>query len=507
MHRLAVLSNRLPVALTRGPDSRFTAAHSPGGLVNALEPVLRRKGGRWIGWPGVASEECGAEGVRAVLAEVEDGMRLVPVSLTRGEIERYYGGFSNSALWPAFHGLGERCRIDEPCWRAYQEVNRRFARRLIAELDDSETAWVHDYQLLLVGEEVRRERPAACLGFFLHIPFPRVDELAPLPGSREIISALLAHDLVGFQTRRDLGRFTEAVTELCRLEVLEVADGRVKIALPDGRTVVAGHFPIGIDAVAWSRRAGSLEVEERMARLRREIGPQAIMLGVDRLDYTKGLLERLAAFERMLERHPESQGRVTLVEVVVPSRETVADYAVLKAELERQVGRVCGRFATPGWVPVRHLYRSLDAGELAALYRMADVALVTPLRDGMNLVAKEFCASQVDGCGALVLGQEAGAAEQLGPTGALLVDPHQIDRTAGVMHRALVMELGERRRRMEAMRRTVAEMDVFRWADGFLAELDQARVRRPARRGAARAAASGAAASPSAPMSRRSAMG
>ncbi len=502
MHRLAVLSNRLPVALTRGPDSRLRAAHSPGGLVNALEPVLRQKGGRWIGWPGVASEECDAESVRELLAAVERDVRLVPVSLSRGEIERYYGGFANSALWPAFHGLTDRCRVDDNCWRTYQEVNRRFARRLVAELDDSETAWVHDYQLLLVGEEVRRERPGACLGFFLHIPFPRLDELMALPGSGDLVSALLAHDLIGFQTRRDLGRFAAVVSELLRLEPLEVADGHIKIAV-DGRTVVAGHFPIGIDAAPWSRRAGSLAGEDRMAQLRRDIGPQAILLGVDRLDYTKGLLERLAAFERMLERHPEAHGQVTLLQVVVPSREAVADYAALKEELERQVGRVCGRFATPGWTPVRHLYRSLEADELAALYRLADVALVTPLCDGMNLVAKEYCASQVDGRGALVLGEAAGAAEQLGPAGAILVAPRDIDATASAIHRALTMEVGERRRRMEAMRRAVAEEDVFRWADGFLAELEEARARRPGRRAAARAT-SGAAAG--APMSRRSAI-
>jgi trehalose 6-phosphate synthase/phosphatase len=502
MHRLAVMSNRLPVALTRESDARLRAAHSPGGLVNALEPVLRRKGGRWIGWPGVASEDCDAESVHDVLAEVEDGVRLVPVSLSRAEIERYYAGFSNSTLWPGFHGLFEHCRVDDAGWRAYQEVNRRFARRLIAELDDSETAWVHDYQLLLVGQEVRRERPGACLGFFLHIPFPQLAELTSLPGAREILSGLLAHDLIGFQTRRDLGHFAEAVTGLLGLEARAVADGRIRIAF-GGRAVIAGHFPIGIDAAAWSRRAASIEVEERTARLRRTIGPQAILLGVDRLDYTKGLLERLAAFERMLERHPESQGQVTLVQVVVPSREAVSDYASLKAELERQVGRVCGRFGTPGWVPVRHLYRSLDPIELAAMYRLADVALVTPLRDGMNLVAKEYCASQVDGAGVLVLGEEAGAAEQLGPAGAVLVAPRDVPATADAIHGALTMEVGERRRRMEAMRRAVAHDDVFRWADGYLAELEEARARRPVRRAGARVAAGAA---PSTSMSRRSAI-
>ena len=502
MSGLAVLSNRLPVALNRDSDSRFSAAHSPGGLVNALEPVLRRKGGRWIGWPGVASEECDGDAVRAVLAGVEGGVPLVPVSLSRREIEHYYGGFSNAGLWPIFHGLVERCRVDESSWRVYQEVNRRFARRLVGELDEGEAAWIHDFQLLLVGQEVRRQRPGTCLGFFLHIPFPRSDLLAALPDARAILTGLLAHDLIGFQTRRDLGRFAEAVTSLLRLEARPLAEGRIRITA-GGRAVVAGHFPIGIDSAAWMRRAASAEVEARMERLRRDIGPQAILLGVDRLDYTKGLLERLAAYERMLEQHPEAQGQVTLVQVVVPSREAVADYAALKIELERQVGRVCGRFATPGWVPVRHLYRSLEADELAALYRMADVALVTPLCDGMNLVAKEYCAAQADGVGALVLGEQAGAAEQLGPAGAILVAPRQVDATAEAIHRALTMPVGERRRRMEAMRTSVAEADVFRWADGFLAELDQVRTRRPARR-SVRAPACGVVAD--APMSRRQAM-
>ncbi len=505
MHRLAVLSNRLPVALTRGADSRLRASHSPGGLVNALEPVLRRKGGRWIGWPGVASEQCDGDAVRALLAEVEDGVRLVPVALSASEIDHYYGSFSNSALWPAFHGLVDRCRVDGRAWEVYQEVNRRFARRLIAEISDGDTAWVHDYQLLLVGQEVRRERPGACLGFFLHIPFPRPDQLPALPGSGDLLLALLAHDLIGFQTRRDLGNFTEAVSGLLRLDVRPLGEGRFRIAAPGDRPVVAGHFPIGIDAAAWTRRASSIEVDERLHELRRAIGPQQVMLGVDSLDYTKGLLERLAAYERMLERHPETRGEVTLIQVVVPSREAVSDYAALKQELEQQVGRVCGRFATAGWVPVRHLYRSLGATELAALYRMADVALVTPLCDGMNLVAKEYCAAQVDGLGALVLGEGAGAAEQLGPAGALVVAPREVDATADAMHRALTMDTGERRCRMEAMRRAVADADVFGWADAFLAELDEVRSRRPARR-STRVAAPATASAAGAALSRRTAI-
>jgi alpha,alpha-trehalose-phosphate synthase [UDP-forming] len=477
MKNLAIISNRLPVALARDAGSRLTATPSPGGLVHALEPVLRRLGGRWIGWPGLPEEACDRAEVEALLDQVESGIQLVPVSLGQGEVDTYYGGFSNAVLWPLFHGLGERCRFDSSWWRSYCAVNQRFARRLID--DGADVAWVQDYQLLMVGDLVRRERPDACLGFFLHIPFPTPEQLRQLPWWREILLALLAYDLIGFQTRRDLGNFTDCLTRLAGIDHSGVGPVRVRLA---GRTAVAAHFPIGIDAAAWTRRAGSPEVDRRIAELRASNGSQSILLGVDRLDYTKGLLERLEAYERMLVEHPELRGKVMLWQVVVPSREAVPDYAALREELDRAVGRVSGRYSTTGWAPVRYLYRSLSPAELAALYRMADVALVTPLCDGMNLVAKEYCAAQIDGTGVLVLGEGAGAAEELGPNGALLVAPRDIEQLAATFHRALTMEPSQRRTRMESLRRVVTTADVFRWAEGFLGQLeDRTRAPRPAR--------------------------
>ena len=486
MSRLAVVSNRLPVALRRDGRSRWSATRSPGGLVQALEPVLRRHGGRWIGWPGVAAEDCDPATAEAVLGEVTGDFGLDSIALGRRDLELYYAGFSNSVLWPLFHGLTDRCRFEPAFFAAYQETARRFARRLLdapAGAAD-EVAWVHDYQLLPVGQLVRRERPGARLGFFLHIPFPGPDELRLMPWWREVLDALLAYDLVGFQARRDLRHFARCAIELCGAE--PIIDGDMLRLRVGDRTITAGAFPIGIDAAAWARRASSREVERHMAELRRQIGPQAVLLGVDRLDYTKGLLERLAAYERLLEQHPDMRGQVVLVQVVVPSREAVPDYARLKTELDARVGQLTGRFGTPGWSPVRYVYSSVSPTELAALYRMADVALVTPVRDGMNLVAKEYCAAQVDQFGALVLGAEAGAAEQLGPAGAVLVSPADVEATARSIYRALTMDVRERRGRMERMRRVVAEADVYRWADSFLAALERTGERPARRRGFAR---------------------
>ena len=490
MSRLAVVSNRLPVALRQDGQSRWSAARSPGGLVQALEPVLRRHGGRWIGWPGVAAEECDPATAEAALAGAAGDFGLEPISLGSRELELYYAGFSNSVLWPLFHGLTDRCRFEPAYFAAYEQTAARFARRLLdgAAGRTDEVAWVHDYQLLPVGRLVRRERPDARLGFFLHIPFPSPDELRLLPWWREVMEALLAYDLVGFQARRDLRNFARCAVELAGAEPFtELAMRGDMLRLRAGeRTITAGAFPIGIDAAAWARHASSREVERHMAELRRQIGPQAVLLGVDRLDYTKGLLERLAAYERLLEQHPDMRGQVVLVQVVVPSREAVADYARLKTELDARVGQLAGRFGTPGWSPVRYVYSSVPPVELAALYRMADVALVTPVRDGMNLVAKEYCAAQVDQFGALVLGAEAGAAEQLGPAGAVLVSPADVEATAGAIYRALTMDVRERRARMERMRRVVAEADVYRWADSFLAALARTGERTARRRGLAR---------------------
>ncbi|HLU67523.1 MAG TPA: trehalose-6-phosphate synthase [Kofleriaceae bacterium] len=480
MSRLTVVSNRLPVALQRDAQSRWTAARSPGGLVSALDPVLRRKGGRWIGWAGVAAEECDEATASAVLAELAGDFDLEPVPLARRDVELYYHGFSNSVVWPLFHGLVDRCRFDARTFTAYGEANQRFARRLASGMDDGEVAWVHDYQLMQVGPMVRRERPGACLGFFLHIPFPAPDELRRLPWWREVMDALLSYDLVGLQTARDLRAFGACVAELVGVEP-EREGALLRVPL-GSRTVTAAAFPIGIDAAGWSQLAGSPEVERRMSDLRRQIGPQAVLLGVDRLDYTKGLIERVAAYERLLEEHPELRGQVVLVQVVVPSREAVPDYAALRAELDRRIGRVSGRLGTPGWTPIRYVYGGVPAPELAALYRMADVALVTPVCDGMNLVAKEYCAAQVDEVGALVLGERAGAAEQLGPAGAVLVPPGEVGRTAAAIHQALTMDVRGRRARMAAMRRVVADATVFRWADDFLAELERTRAARQARR-------------------------
>lgn len=498
MRNITVVSNRLPVSLRRDGSSRWCAAPSAGGLVNALEPVLSRQGGRWIGWPGVAADDCAPEVAREVLGQLDVGYELEPVPLGRDEIEGHYAGFANSVLWPLFHGLCRHCRFEPRFWEAHRRVNQRFARHVVGGMGPRDTVWIHDYHLISLGEMVRKERPQACLGFFLHIPFPRVDELGALPWRREIMEALLAYDVIGLQTARDLARFRRAVARMRGAEAVEERDGVLAIEVHGRdrlgrgrsapRTVHAAAFPIGVDAGAWDRRARGQEATRRIAELRQRMGGCALMLGVDRLDYTKGVLERLSGYERLLELRPELRERVVLLQLVVPSREQVADYAELKGEIDRAVGRLAGRFAAPGWQPVCYLYGSVPAGELAAFYRMADVALVTPVCDGMNLVAKEYCAAQVDEIGALVLGRGAGAAEQLGDAGAFLVEPTDRDAMAEAMYGALTMDVRQRRTRMAAMRREVAEADVFDWADRYLAALEAA--------GAARGEADGRRADP-----------
>ena len=479
MRNITVVSNRLPVSLRKGSDSRWCAAPSAGGLVNALEPVLSRRGGRWIGWPGVAAEDCAPAEAREVLGRVDAGYDLESVPLGRDEVAEHYAGFSNSVLWPLFHGLSRHCRFEPRFWRSHRRVNQRFARHVLDGMGARDTVWIHDYHLISLGQMLRSERPEACLGFFLHIPFPCTAELDRLPWRRQIMEALLSYDVIGLQTARDLACFRRAVARMKGAEAVAERDGGLEIEVPGlaggrRRVVRAAAFPIGVDASGWDRRARAREVAPRIAELRRRLGGSALMLGVDRLDYTKGVLERLAGYERLLEQRPDLRERVVLLQLVVPSREQVADYAELKGEIDRAVGRLAGRFAAPGWQPVCYLYGSVPGEELAAFYRMADVALVTPLRDGMNLVAKEYCAAQVDEIGVLVLGRGAGAAEQLGDAGALLVDPEDRDGLAEAMHQALTMDVSERRARMMAMRRTVAGADVFDWAERYLAALEAA---------------------------------
>ncbi len=467
---VVVVSNRLPVALGRAPNGRLDVARGQGGLVSALEPFVTASGGRWIGWPGVAEEDVGRSSVEGALA---DYPRLRPVSLSRREIEDYYERFANSVLWPLFHGLTGRCEFSAGGFEAYRRVNRRFADTVYDSLSgEGEVVWIHDYHLINVAARLRERRSHARLGFFLHTPFPTLDDFVKLPWRGELLRGLLAHDVIGFQAQRDLRRFLSCVTALAReVAVHEGGAGEASLEF-GGRTASAGVYPIGIDPAPLARPAGEGGAARAAERIRAAAGHRTLYLGVDRLDYTKGLLERLRAYELALERHPELVENVVYVQVAVPSRENVPAYAALKRELERRVGQISGRFATPTWDPLRYLYTSVSPDELLALYREADVALVTPLCDGMNLVAKEYCAAKVGEDGVLVLSEMAGAANQL-QAGALLVNPYDEVGMANALSRARSMPRGERASRMRRLRDAVFAEDVHWWGEAFLSSLLQ----------------------------------
>jgi trehalose 6-phosphate synthase/phosphatase len=443
---LVIASNRLPFSFRKGRHG-IERRRSSGGLVSALDPVLRKRGGAWVGWPG------GPVPREAAIGEPSDPYRIVPVPLGPREEKRYYHGLSNGALWPLFHSLPGRATFDPRDWTAYEAVNERFAEALLGEARAGELLWVHDYHLMLVPERVRERRPKLPILFFLHVPFPSYDIFTLVPHHEELLRGVLGSRVIGLHIPGYVKNFLDCA-ERCLGAAVDRERGLLEF---EGRTVRVGAFPIGIDWADFEAKALQAPSCDR---------PERLIIGADRLDYTKGIPQRIEAMERLLERHPEYREKVTLLQVAVPSRTQVPEYRALKCEIDEVVGRVNGRFATSEWSPIHYLYRSLDHAKLAGLYREADVALVTPLRDGMNLVAKEFVACQVADPGVLVLSRLAGAAD--GMPEALLVNPYDIEGTAQALHRALSMPRAERARRMEALRRRDAEHDVHAWVDSLL---------------------------------------
>jgi trehalose 6-phosphate synthase/phosphatase len=457
---ITVASNRLPFSYHRTAQG-LERKPSSGGLVSALDPVLRKQGGTWVGWPGIVTKEGDAP------LEADDyGYAIAPVRLSESEVARYYHGFSNRTLWPLFHSMTERAQFDGADYASYETVNDRFADEILRVADDDALVWVHDYQLMLAPRRIRERRGDLRLAFFLHIPFPPFDIFRLLPWDRELLRSLLACDLIGFHVRGYAQNFMDCVERTLGARV-----HRREMFVEYGtRTTRIGEFPIGIEFESFESLA-------KEAKARETRGREKIVLGVDRLDYTKGIPERIRAFERLLELHPEHREQVVLLQLAVPSRSQVSEYKELKREIDELVGNVNGRFATDSWSPIRYLYRSVTQERLAAIYRDADVALVTPLRDGMNLVAKEFVACQVADPGVLVLSRLAGAADTMRE--ALLVNPYDVDGTAESIHRALSMDETERASRISGLRRRERRKNLDVWTQSFLEEAmaDRASVR------------------------------
>jgi len=456
MSRLIVVSNRLPVTVSVA-QGKAVVTPSMGGLATGLKGPFERSQGLWIGWPGDLSglaedEQAGA------LRELEK-LRTVPVLLTAEEVRSYYEDFSNGVLWPLFHYLLDRVPLDSTGWDAYMRVNARFADAVAAKYEPGDTIWVQDYQLLLLPQLLRERLPQARIGFFLHIPFPASEVFRMLPWRAEVLRGLLGADLVGFHTPSYARNFASAVM---RILGHEPTFDEVTV---EGRRVRFRAFPMGIDAAAFTGPGEPLE--DNFTSRPGEI----LLLGVDRLDYTKGIRRRLKAVERVLERRPDLRGKLRMVQVAVPSRENVGAYGDFRARVEQTVGAINGRFSTLGNVVIHYLYRGLPQAQLLSLYRAAAVMLVTPLRDGMNLVAKEFTAARTDGDGVLVLSEFAGAAEEMPE--ALLVNPFDIDGMADAIEQALAMPEAERRARMTQLNARVTHFDVHHWADGFLNALGE----------------------------------
>ncbi len=456
--RLLLVSNRLPVTV-RLERGELTVARSSGGLATALRRPHEDAGGPWVGWPGDVSrmnEEQRAE-LDARLAK----LHCVPVYLSPTELRQYYDGFSNTVLWPLFHYLLDRIPPHSQEWEAYRAVNERFADAVALTWQPGDLVWVHDYQLCLVPRMIRARIPNATIGFFLHIPFPASEILRILPWREQVLQGMLGADLIGFHTFTYRSHFASSTLGI--LGIPAPQDDRIDV---DGREVRLGVFPIGVDAQTFGALAADPDVLAEVESIRKDAHGQKILLGIDRLDYTKGIARRFLAFERLLEREPQWRGKVRLVQVAVPSRDKVPSYQAFRRQINELVGRINGAFSTVDWVPIHYVYRSLTEREVVALYRAADVMLVTPLRDGMNLVAKEFVTSRPDEDGVLVLSEFAGAAVEMGE--ALQVNPYDIDTMTHAFGEALTMPEDERRLRMRSLRERIAARDVHHWVKSFV---------------------------------------
>ncbi len=454
---VVAVANRLPVQRGNGGWQL-----SPGGLVTALRPVMTGRSGAWVGWDG------GTKGIPVTLPDFSAQLR--PVSLSASQVCNYYHGFANATLWPLLHDAVEKPRFERSWWDAYRQVNAAFADAALAELGESPgaLAWVHDYHLMLVPQLIRQRRPGQPVGFFLHVPWPSPDIYARLPWRREILLGLLGADVVSFHTELYRRNFLRACERL--LADTGVAVRKTTVALPDGRRVSTMAAPISIDAAEFSRRATERATDRDIDELDRQFKGRTLLLGVDRLDYTKGIVERLLAFEMLLERCGPMRNSTAFLQVAVPSRDDVREYRNLRADVERHVGRINGRFTEPGQdVPVHYLYRGLAQQQLAAYYAIADVMVVTPLIDGMNLVAKEYVTVQQarHGSGKLVLSEFTGAAVELRE--AIMCNPFDIEGLSQCIERAIRLPPDAGRAAIAAMARRVRNHDVHRWVDEQLA--------------------------------------
>jgi len=465
MNRLFIVSNRLPVTVHKR-ENDLHLVPSVGGLATGLGSIYREKDAIWVGWPGISGKHLTSKN-RQRIKELLSERHCLPVFLSDYEFEKYYNDFCNRALWPLFHYFSHYAEYDPAAWKIYVKVNKKFCDAVCAIADAGDVIWVHDYQLMLLPWMLREKLPDATIGFFLHIPFPQYEVFRLLPWRKEVLSGLLGADLIGFHTYEYVTYFFNSVRRILGYEQemtrIKAGDRRVKV----------DTFPMGIDYSHFSSAVHDPHVEKEITRIRQFINTEKIILSIDRLDYTKGVPLRLKAFDMLLEEHPEFKEHVTFVLVAVPSRTSIDQYTRLKHDIDQLVGRINGRYGTMCWTPVRYLYKSLPFHRLIALYWLANVALVTPLRDGMNLMAKEYLATKGRQTGMLVLSEFAGAARELGE--AILVNPNNLREFSSAIYQGLTMTQEEEKKRTAAMQGRLVRYDLRRWTNDFLDVLDATR--------------------------------
>lgn len=460
MPKTIIVSNRLPIKLKKEAND-LVSQPSEGGLATGLGSIYKEGNNVWLGWPGIAVDD--EKDQQDTITELAKN-NMVPVFLTEEEIEEYYEGFSNETLWPNFHYFNQYAEYEDRYWDAYQKVNQKFADKIAEIAEPNDTIWIHDYQLLLLPELVRRAFNDISIGFFLHIPFPSYESFRLLPWRRELLMGMLGADLVGFHTYDDMRHFLSSVN---RLAGIGNSHGQINIG---NRKVLAEALPMGIDYNKYAEAAAAPETLEREVRYRTSLGDQKLILSIDRLDYSKGIPQRLKAFELFLDTYPQYLEKVSIFMVVVPSRDQVGKYKELKEDIDLLVGRINGKYSRLTWTPVHYFYRSFPINALSAFYRMAHVALVTPMRDGMNLVCKEFIASKLNKKGVLVLSEMAGSSKEL--SDAILINPNNLSQMSEAIYEALEMPEAEQIQRMEVMQASLKRYNIHQWVQVFMQRLE-----------------------------------
>lgn len=463
MGRLLVIANRLPFNTTR-KSGKIHFRPSPGGLAAGLSSLPKSCDRVWIGWPGIPSEKLSGQDKEQICKRLV-AENCHPVFLSRRQMERYYQGFCNKTIWPLFHYFPRRTAYETNFWKTYKQVNESFCDEVMKIAGPDDRIWVHDYQLMLLPQLLQERLLYSEIGFFLHIPWPSFEVFRLMPWREEILHGLLGADLIGFHTYDYVRHFLSSVT---RIIGLERTFSNISI---DNRVVKVDAFPMGIEYEKYSRAIEDPDVAKEANKIRKRVGERKIILSVDRLDYSKGIIERIEAFDLFLSRNPQYRGKVTLIMVAVPTRTGVEDYRALRNRLEQLVGRINGEYGTMGYIPVWYLYRSLPFKELTALYNVSDVALVTPLIDGMNLIAKEFIAAKTDKAGVLIISEMTGAARELGE--ALVVNSCNKEDIVKAIQKALEMPLLEQIERNKIMQERLRRYNVSRWSEEFLYALSE----------------------------------